>query len=273
MPDNSVPKQKFWSRFKDSYRISIIDVEHLEEVGSYHLSVLNFYIFLSFAGLLLSSIVISLIVFTPVKRLIPGYGDINENRKFIELQSRITALEEEVSSYEIYTDGLKNFLTGNAAFSDNNSSDSIKTIVLTNPQVVNQADLSENKRAKELEFLKFATPVSGKVAARFQPEIQHFGIDILAAKDTPIKSIMDGIVLSADLSIYSGNSLIIQHPKNVVSVYKHNSVLLVKTGDIVKTGQAIAIIGNTGELSTGPHLHFEMWYDGKFLNPENYITF
>ncbi len=273
MPDGLPVKRKLWDRLRDNYRISILDDENLEEVGSYNLSLLSFYIFISVVALLLSVLVISFIVFTPVKRLIPGYGDIKENKKFIELSRKVDALEEEVKAYDVYTNGLKNMLTGGIHNSSVEKIDSIEALKNIPPEMINQADVLESKRAKELNFLKFAVPVSGKISARFRPAIQHYGVDILAAKDSPIKSIMDGIVINADQSITTGNSVFIQHTKNLVSVYKHNSVLLVKTGDIVKTGQAVAIIGNTGEMSTGPHLHFEMWYDGKYINPENYLTF
>ncbi|MBK8347705.1 MAG: M23 family metallopeptidase [Saprospiraceae bacterium] len=273
MPDGLQIKRKLWDRLRDTYRISILDDENLEEVGSYNLSLLSFYILISVLALLLSVLVISFIVFTPVKRLIPGYGDISDNKKFIELSKKVDELEKEVDAYDTYTAGLKNMLTGGIYNSSVEKIDSVAELKNIRPELVNQADVMETKRAKELDFLKFATPVTGKVSASFQPSVQHYGVDIVAARDTPIKSIMDGVVINADQSVNTGNCVYIQHNKNVVSVYKHNSVLLVKTGDIVKTGQAVAIIGNSGELSTGPHLHFEMWYDGKYVNPENYITF
>lgn len=273
MSDGLPIKRKLLERLRDTYRISVLDDENLEEVGSYNLSLLSFYIFISVVALLLSVLVISFIVFTPVKRLIPGYGDINDNKKFIELSKKVDELEKEVSAYDTYTTGLKNMLTGGIHNSSVQKIDSIAAVKNIRPELVNQADLNETKRAKELDFLKFATPVFGKISSGFQPDIQHYGVDILSAKDTPIKAIMDGVIISAEQSVSTGNCVYIQHNKNVVSVYKHNSALLVKTGDIVKTGQAIAIIGNTGEQSTGPHLHFEMWYDGKYVNPQNYITF
>ena len=273
MPDGLQIKRKLWDRLRDTYRISILDDENLEEVGSYNLSLLSFYILISVLALLLSVLVISFIVFTPVKRLIPGYGDISDNKKFIELSKKVDELEKEVDAYDTYTAGLKNMLTGGIYNSSVEKIDSVAELKNIRPELVNQADVMETKRAKELDFLKFATPVTGKVSASFQPSVQHYGVDIVAARDTPIKSIMDGVVINADQSVNTGNCVYIQHNKNVVSVYKHNSVLLVKTGDIVKTGQAVAIIGNSGELSTGPHLHFEMWYDVKYVNPENYITF
>ncbi len=273
MSDGLPAKRKLWDRLRDTYRISILDDENLEEVGSYSLSLLNFYIFLSVVALLLSAIVISFIVFTPVKRLIPGYGDITDNKKFIELSKKVDDLERNVSANDTYITGLKNMLTGGIYNSSVEKIDSAAAAKNFSPQAVTQEDLKETVRAKELDFLKFATPVSGQISARFDPSVQHFGVDIISAKDTPIKTIMDGVVINADQSVSSGNSVYIQHNRNVVSVYKHNSVLLVKTGDVVKTGQAVAIIGNTGEMSTGPHLHFEMWYDGKYINPEKYITF
>ncbi len=273
MQDDLQVKRKWWDRIRDTYRISILDDENLEEVGSYNLSLLSFYTFISVVALLLSVLVISFIVFTPVKRLIPGYGDITDNKKFIELSKKVDALEQDVSEYDTYTQGLKNMLTGGIYNSSVEKIDSIEAAKNIRPELVNQEDLAETSRAKELDFLKFATPVSGNISAGFNPSIQHFGVDIIASKDTPVKVIMDGVVISAEQSITTGNSVYVQHQKNVVSVYKHNSFLLVKTGDIVKTGQAVAIIGNSGEMSTGPHLHFEMWYDGKYVNPEKYITF
>ena len=266
-------KRKWRDRIRDTYRISILDDENLEEVGSYNLSLLSFYTLISVIAFVLSALVISFIVFTPVKRLIPGYGDINDNKKFIELSKKVDELEKEVSAYDTYTTGLKNMLTGVIHNSSVEKIDSLETLKSVRPELINQEDLKETSRAKELDFLKFATPVSGKISAGFNPSIRHFGVDIIAAKDTPIKSILDGVVISAEQSVSTGNSVYIQHQKNVVSVYKHNSVLLVKTGDVVKTGQAVAIIGNSGEMTTGPHLHFEMWYDGKYVNPEKYIGF
>ena len=266
-------KRKWWDRIRDTYRISILDDENLEEVGSYNLSLLSFYTLISVIAFVLAGLVISFIVFTPVKRLIPGYGDINDNKKFIELSKKVDELEKEMSAYDTYTTGLKNMLTGGIHNSSVEKIDSLEALKSVRPELINQDDLAETSRAKELDFLKFATPVSGKISAGFNPSTQHFGVDVVAAKDTPIKSILDGVVISAEQSVSTGNSVYIQHQKNVVSVYKHNSVLLVKTGDVVKTGQAVAIIGNSGEMTTGPHLHFEMWYDGKYVNPEKYIGF
>ncbi|MBK6782771.1 MAG: M23 family metallopeptidase [Saprospiraceae bacterium] len=116
-------------------------------------------------------------------------------------------------------------------------------------------------------------PVTGAISAAYQPNINHYGVDIIAPKNTPIKSVMGGVIISADWTANMGNTVYIQHQKNVVSVYKHLSISLVKTGDLVNTGQVIGIIGNSGEMTTGPHLHFEFWYDGKSVNPASFINF
>jgi murein DD-endopeptidase MepM/ murein hydrolase activator NlpD len=105
------------------------------------------------------------------------------------------------------------------------------------------------------------------------PEKRHFGIDILAPRNTPIKSALDGWVVQSDWTLETGNTIGIQHENNIITFYKHNSVLLKKVGSYVKAGEAVAIIGNTGEMTDGPHLHFELWYKGNPVDPADYINF
>ncbi len=272
MAENAGTKRKIWERLKDTYRISILDDENLEEIGSYNVSLLNFYIFISVIAMLLSLLVISFIVFTPVKRLIPGYGDISDNRKFIELSRKVEELEQELVASETYTQGLKNLLSGGDLLSEGSAKD--KNDKSANAkQRLTDSDIEDTKRAKGLNYLRFITPVRGTISATYKPDVGHYGIDIVAPKNSPVKSIMDGVVISADWSVKSGNTLIIQHDKSIVSSYKHLSVMFVKAGDIVKTGEVIAIIGNSGELTSGPHLHFELWYGGRSVNPQNLINF
>lgn len=114
-------------------------------------------------------------------------------------------------------------------------------------------------RNDPLESMFLTTPLSGQVSASFSLAKKHYGTDIIAPKNTPIRAVADGFVVSSDWTLETGNTIAIQHANNVVSFYKHNSSLLKKTGEKVKTGEAIAIIGNTGEQTTGPHLHFELW--------------
>lgn len=273
MADLDTVKRSLRDRLKDSYRVTIIDEENLEEMSSFRLSLLNFYSIISVAAILFASLLIAFIIFTPVKRLIPGYGDITDNKEFNALSKRVSELESELIGLDYYTNGLRNMLTGGIYNTSVDKIDSVEASKVIHANLIDSEDVDESKKTKELNFLKFVNPINGKISARFAPNIRHFGVDIIAPKDTPIKSVMDGIVISADNSLDMGNTIFIQHTKNLITAYKHNSALLVKTGDIVKAGQVIAIIGNTGEMSSGPHLHFEMWFNGFCINPENYISF
>jgi len=202
-----------------------------------------------------------------VKRFIPGYGDVNSNPEFLELKEKVEFLEEELDNQEIYIDGITNLLDGVEEDKLASNSPIIESNVKSSIQ---EGPISSTNVLDELFFIN---PVNGTISEGFMIDKKHFGVDVLAPKNTPIKSIMDGVILSSDWSLETGNTISIQHPSNIISVYKHNSVLLKETGSLVKAGEAIAIIGNTGTLSDGPHLHFELWYNGKPENPEEYFSF
>jgi murein DD-endopeptidase MepM/ murein hydrolase activator NlpD len=128
-------------------------------------------------------------------------------------------------------------------------------------------------KKSDLNGYFFFTPVKGVISSSFNAAVKHFGVDIVAKKDTPIKATMGGTVIFATWSSESGHTITVQHKNHIISVYKHNSVLLKKTGALVKAGEPIAIIGNTGEETTGPHLHFELWKNGIAIDPQDYIIF
>jgi murein DD-endopeptidase MepM/ murein hydrolase activator NlpD len=126
---------------------------------------------------------------------------------------------------------------------------------------------------KDLQDSFFFTPIEGIITTSFNAQIEHYGIDIVAKENAPIKSVADGMVIFATWTVETGWVIAVQHSKNLVSIYKHNATLFKKAGEIVTAGEVIAIMGNSGELSTGPHLHFELWYEGNAVNPENFINF
>jgi murein DD-endopeptidase MepM/ murein hydrolase activator NlpD len=222
-----------------------------------------------------------LIAFTPLKKLVPGYQDIKANAEFIELRKKTKAFEQQIAEFEIYLEGNKRRLMG--------VGDSTLEMPLEETSQTGGINLEDfmknNDNQEELAFKVrhqsnslsgnyfFLAPVNGTISYVFDPSIKHFGIDILAPKNTPIKAIMDGFVISSDWTLETGNTICVQHPNNTISFYKHNSVLLKKTGDYVRAGEALAIIGNSGTLSDGPHLHFELWIQGQCVNPLEYIEF
>ncbi len=276
MASGSQEKKKFKEKLKDTYRILIIDVEDLNEVGNYQFTMARLYTYIISIVLIFSILLISLIVFTPLKRLMPGYGDIEENYKFIELRNKLTEIEADLEDQIVYTQGLQNMLSGqnldDVDLPDNQKPDSA---VKEKPSsvVFSDTELKESKITRSLNNQYFVPPLTGIISAPFNRLKNHLGVDILGPKDTAIKSITAGVVISSDFTVKTGNTLSIQHPNNLISVYKHNSALLKNTGDKVSAGEAIAIIGNTGELTDGPHLHFELWYNGNVINPENFINF
>jgi murein DD-endopeptidase MepM/ murein hydrolase activator NlpD len=269
-------KKSLVDRLQDNYRLVIVDDDDLREVNTFKFNLLSLYILVSSAIVLIGALAVSLIIFTPVKKIVPGYGDINNNAEYVELRRKVDNLEEIIEAQEVYNKGISNMLKGMSP--DSESADKSKDtsdIKLKDQPVTSviKADVDEAKKTNELSQLIFATPVSGKISAAFDLANEHFGVDIIAPKNTAIKAIMGGIVVNSDWTLKDGNTVTLQHSRNIISVYKHNSILLVKNGEIVKTGQAIAIIGNTGKQTSGPHAHIEIWYNGSPVNPANFISF
>lgn len=272
--DIRIPQRK--RSITEKYRLAVIDEEDLKEVRSYRVSLLNIYILISSVLVLLGMLIVCIIFFTPVKRLVPGYADINESLEFREMRKQMDEIEESLRAQEAYNESLKKILQGNISgefeFDQNaNLLEAVKNMNKTG--AILPEDINDKQSTKILGSLFFVPPVTGPISAKFLEVEDHYGVDILAASNTPVKAIMDGIVLFSDWTMEAGNTLTIQHPNNIISVYKHNSALLKNVGDRISAGEAIAIIGNTGTLSDGPHVHFELWYDGLPVDPEKYINF
>lgn len=280
-------------KLKTRYRLIIRAEDSLEEKTSFKLSRLNVIMFVSTALVLGFTAVFFIIGYTSLKQYIPGYGDFNTISKFSELYRKYDSLEHVVENQVFYMDNIRNIYTGNieqysaSAYPKN---DSVKVMPKSDPRkksredsllrlqveseetfslATSEDDLSEQK----LKNLVFFPPLKGVITEKFNMAEGHYAIDIVAAPNSGIKSIMDGVVIFSDWSIATGFTIIIQHKKNFISVYKHNSAILKSVGQYVRAGEVIAVIGNTGELSSGPHLHFELWYDGNAIDPEKFILF
>jgi murein DD-endopeptidase MepM/ murein hydrolase activator NlpD len=138
---------------------------------------------------------------------------------------------------------------------------------------ISETDQFNASNKSSIRSFNFFTPLSGIITSKFNSKEKHFGIDIVTSANEAVKATLDGTVIYADWTIETGHVIAIQHSRNLISVYKHNSVLLKSEGEYAKAGEPIAIAGQSGELTTGPHLHFELWYNGTAVNPEEYIIF
>jgi len=286
-----IAKSRKW---RDLYRLVILKEDTLEEVNSFKLTLLNIYIAFSSLIFLVAAVVILIIFFTPAKKMVPGYGDPAEDPAYMELFRKVQDMEKQLVAYEIYTSNFQKMIMGYDSSGVPPSALAVQPVHAVDdqsgeghsdmPQVIEDQTntdsaaeelimISQTKRVSSLDNLYLVSPVSGSVSAEFDPAINHFGIDILAPKDTPVKSILDGYVITSDWTLETGNTIGVQHADNLVSFYKHNAVLLKKVGEYVPAGEAIALVGNTGKFSTGPHLHFELWQNGLPVDPVDYIHF
>lgn len=284
-----------WERLKDTYRLVIMNNETFEEVGSYRLSLLNVYTLLSTFVVMVATLVVLVIYLTPIRQTVPGYGKVNESSLLFQLNQEMTQLEAQLETQKLYTESFRAMLAQEKPADTEESTppptdfpDSLLNVEpipedlqlreeIKASQLLQEIDPVEAALSAEVrkrpEELFFFPPVDGPVSAGFMPGKKHFGVDILAPKNTPVKAAMDGFVTFSDWTRETGHTIGIQHDHNLITYYKHNSAILKKTGEPVKAGEAIAIIGNTGTLSNGPHLHFEIWFDGKPLDPAKYVKF
>ena len=296
MASENDKEKSFLEKLRHTYRLVVMNNETFEEIGSYKLTLLNVYIFLSTIVVVVALFVVVIIAFTPVKRYLPGYGDVSANEELFKINQELEELERLHSEHNAYFDNVQRMLVGDVQKAED--------VPETIPQTKDSADKEEIKNAEidaeirmeveqeeigvvarrsrttnfsprdiPLEQMFFSPPVNGEISAGFMPEKKHYGVDILAPKNTAIKATMDGYVFLSDWTLETGNTIGIQHVNNIITFYKHNSILLKKAGSYVKAGEAVAIIGNTGTLSNGPHLHFELWHKGKAIDPTEYINF
>ena len=286
-------KRKLIQKLKHKYRLIIRDENSLEEKLSFRLTRFNVIFLLSFIIIVVSFAVFSLISFTPLREYIPGYADFETKKEMAFLVNKTDSLEKIVGQQEFYFTNLRKILSGDIddyaedAYEKDESMEITSSIDFTSRSVEDsllrlefeQEDaynlLFTDKVAEDqlLKNIMFFPPVRGIITNHFNPAEGHPAVDIASAPNIGIKAVLDGTVIYSDWNIYNGFVIILQHKNNLVSAYKHNSVLLKKVGNFVKAGEVIAIIGETGELSQGAHLHFELWYDGSPLDPEKFIAF
>lgn len=291
MSKNDTPRKRLhWRR---RYRMVIYNADTYEELSHFKFSIINFLTILVAIVVLFIVLTGYIIAFTPLREYIPGYTDVSLYQRLYNLEQRADSMEIACVQKDTYINNIRRIVTGDSFESDSLAAVSTKTIPQSELKNIEfkkseqdsilratfeqetQYSLYGNVDMKRhlSEVKNFFVPLEGIITSHFNRNENHLGIDIVANNDEIIKSILDGTVVYADWSITGGYVIGIQHSENVFSVYKHNSSLLKKEGDFVRAGEAIAYFGETGELSTGPHLHFELWINGTAVNPEEYITF
>ncbi|NNF02780.1 MAG: M23 family metallopeptidase [Bacteroidia bacterium] len=262
-----------------------------EEKASVRLSPLNIFIILGSTCFALVLITASLIAFTPLREYIPGYADVTMQKRIIDLANKADSLSYQMNAQALHIDNFHKVLMGEAGDIDflenapqNATFDTITKLIKSSEDSALRAmieaqdkydlsfDSQEAKKIKRAQHL-FFTPLKGTLTSKFNPAEKHYGVDIVSKPDDVIKCTLNGTVIFADYTSETGYVIGVQHSGDLFSVYKHNSAILKNVGDFVQAGQVIAIIGNSGEYTTGPHLHFELWSKGNPVDPLQYMTF
>ena len=297
MTTKSAKQQKLIERLHHKFRLVVVDDDTLEEQLSVRLSQMNLYVFISTLLVLMAALTAFVIIATPLKEYIPGYDDTGTRRKVYQLSVKSDSLERVVKQQNTFINNVKLVLSdetgeGNTITNLQNTPDTGAAPIHTNLDEITDEEMElrhnleqetqfntigdENLNALQLrntQIVNLFAPVKGVISANFDAGKAHYGIDINTAEKEPVKAAASGMVVMAEWTIDAGYVIAIQHTDNLVTFYKHNSALLKKLGSYVKAGEAIALIGNSGESTSGPHLHFELWHKGRAVDPRDYINF
>ena len=274
-------------RWRNKFRFVILNDDTFEELLTLKLSPLNIFVFSVVTIVSTIALTTTVIAFTPLKELIPGYASSKLRREAIELALTTDSLTAAIDRNERYIQGVQRILQGEVIDTvlqelETDTSSNNAEILLSDPSAQDSAfrewveeenAFTLNQGGTELGIPQLISPLDGIITSEFDKATNHFAVDIAAASNTPVKTCYEGTVVFADWTSETGNIIIVQHENNLLSAYKHNSALLKEVGEFVRSGEAIAIIGNSGENSTGPHLHFELWFEGAPIDPQNFIKF
>jgi len=285
MSSSQKKKKSLLQKLTYHYRVLIINDDTYDEKLSFKLNRLNVFVFTALFTFFLILLTTVLIAFTPIRTYIPGYTAPGLRKQALHLQLKTDSLQKALQLNSFYLTQLKKVLNNEISMEEFNKTYALKkinpdTLKLTpgkvdsmlRKEVAERERFIVNKQNNSLSY-NLIPPVKGIIVNAYNPEKKHFGVDIALKKGTPVKSIEKGRIIFSDWSAGTGNTIIVSHPHQIISIYKHNKKLLRKTGELVKQGEVIALSGNSGEQTTGPHLHFELWIKDKPVNPEDYINF
>ena len=279
-------KKPLKERLLNKYRLVILNEETYEERISYRLNRLNIFLLTAFMALIIIITTICLIAFTSIKEYIPGYDSTALRTVAAQNIEKLDSLTFVMEKNQEFINSIGAVILGEATEEEFKKETVINRVDISDLDFKTNLEDSLLRRIVEKEdrfnvlesasskvkFVLFS-PIYGEVTSAFDFGIKHLGTDIAASTNTPVKAVADGTIVLAEWTVETGFVVVVEHSFGLISIYKHNSYGLISQGDLVKAGQVLAFSGNTGELSTGPHLHFELWSDGSPTNPEDYISF
>jgi len=279
-------KSSFVQRLVQKYRIHVINEDQFEAKAIFRISLLRILVYLGIVTIVMVTLTVYLAGFTGLREYVPGYADISSQKRIYELINKTDSLEKVNEEYERYLRSLKIVLSGEVPIDSVETYKDTTTIFrdyqykhskedsLLRVEVAqaDQFNLAINAKSPMRNIL-FFTPLRGEVDKPFDKDEKHFGVDIVATKDEAVKCVLDGVVVFSEWTSESGYVIAIQHSRDLISIYKHNAVLLKQAGAFVRSGDPIAIVGNSGEMRNIPHLHFELWQEGIPVDPQKFISF
>lgn len=287
MAEKEKRSKKIKKKLLHKYRLVVLNEDTFEERFSFKLNRLNVFVFSVISALILIAGTTILIAFTPLREYIPGYSSTRLKKRATQLTYKTDSLQRELEINNQYLASIRKVLTGDVK-TVNFNKDSIINAASVDPSKFDFSASREDSLLREkvsredkynpllgdtsIDYVLFA-PVKGNITQVYNPKEKHYAVDIATVKDTPVKAVADGTVIFSEWTAETGYVIIIKHRNDLLSVYKHNATLTKEQGELIKAGEVIGTVGSTGELTTGPHLHFELWRDGYPINPTNFIDF
>lgn len=286
MAKPSKKRKRLARRLFNKNRLVILNEDTFEEIFSLRLTLMNVFVVATLGAIVIIFVTTYIIAFTPLREYIPGYASEKLRREATQLALKSDSLQKSVEMNEAYIASIRKILTGDLEYAKLNKEEIIAAAAtdtslrlnaseseLELREIVNKEDKynlfeQANPRTKAV----FYAPVKGSVTRKFDAR-EHFAVDVAVAKNTPIKSVLEGNVFFADWTSGAGNVIMVRHNDDFISVYKHAASLTKNTGDHVRAGEVIALAGSTGSTATAVHLHFELWKNGYAIDPEPFIAF
>ena len=280
-------EKKLAKKLLHKYRLVVLNEDTFEEKFAFKLTRLNVFVTVGVSMLVLIILTTLFIAFTPLREYIPGYSSAKLNHQATQLVLKTDSLQQVIHKQNQYFKSISNVLSGKVSVENFNKDSILNTNekiaeVTLNPskedsllreQVEQEDKYNVIDAAVDRTDFKLFPPVKGQISEAYNAEENHFAVDLVTAKNTPVKATAEGTVVFSEWTAETGYVIIIEHRYGLISVYKHNSSLAKEQGELVKKGEVIGMVGSTGELSTGPHLHFELWSNGRPVNPTDFLEF